>query len=311
MITTLLLSPALDVTYLVDTVELGAIHRPREVLRLPGGKGLNLARAAATLGGRARVVAPLGGGIGDLVARLAAEADVEMIVVPAPGETRTCVTVVGDDGVHTEFYEPATGVDDAALEGVLAATAALDAGGWTALSGSVPPALDPALLVRLLADRVAAGDHVAVDTHGSALAAVLEAVPPAVVKINRAEASGYLGRDGDALALAGALHERTGGLAVVTDGVHGAAAVDRTHARRAAPYPHPGRFAVGSGDSFLAGLLVALEAGGDLGDALSLASAGAAANTARPGAASFTADDVATARTLVRVETAPRPASAE
>lgn len=307
MITALLLSPALDVTYLLDTVELGAIHRPREVIRLPGGKGLNLARAASTLGGAARVVAPLGGGIGDTVARLAREAGVEMIVVPAPGETRTCVTVVGDDGVHTEFYEPTTGVDDAALAGVLAAVSSLDAGGWTALSGSVPATLDPAQLAGLLAGRVAAGDRLAVDTHGGALAAVLDAVSPAVVKVNRSEAAGYLGADADALTLAGALHERTGGLAVVTDGVHGAAAVDGSGAHRAAPYPRPGRYAVGSGDSFLAGLLVALESGADPADALTLASAAAAANTARPGAASFAPDDVATARSLVRVQTAPRP----
>ena len=46
MITVLLLSPSLDVTYLVDEVTVGEIHRPHTVLRSPGGKGLNLARAA-------------------------------------------------------------------------------------------------------------------------------------------------------------------------------------------------------------------------------------------------------------------------
>ena len=69
MITCLGLSPALDVTYLLDRVEIGAIHRPREVIRLAGGKAFNVARAVDTLGARVRVIAPLGGDVGRLVLR--------------------------------------------------------------------------------------------------------------------------------------------------------------------------------------------------------------------------------------------------
>jgi len=49
----------------------------------------------------------------------------------------------------------------------------------------------------------------------------------------------------------------------------------------------PGRYPVGSGDSFLAGLVVARERGAGWEDALRLALGAAAANAAVPGAASF------------------------
>ena len=64
-------------------------------------------------------------------------------------------------------------------------------------------------------------------------------------------------------------------------------AVDAAGAWRAEPDPRPGRFAIGSGDSFFAGLLVTLAAGGALRDALHAASAAGSANSRTPGAGVF------------------------
>jgi 1-phosphofructokinase family hexose kinase len=304
VITTLLLSPSLDVTYLVDRVEEGQIHRPHTVLRLPGGKGLNFARAAARLGGAVRVVTPLGGEVGALVARLAADAGVELIPVSAEPQTRTCVTVAADDdGRLTEIYEAAPPLDAVTLTRLETAAGGLPAGGWTVLSGSVPTGVPLDSLLGMLTARAAAGDRIAVDSHGSALDAVVRRLRPALVKLNRLEAAELLGmpQECEALELATAVREVTGGIVVVTDGASGAVATDAAGSWRAHPHPRPGRFAVGSGDSFLAGLLVALERGEDLPAALVLASAAGAANAAVPGAAEFGLDDVESSRSLVTV----------
>lgn len=50
MILTVTLNPAYDVTYRVDHVELGAVHRVSEVLERPGGKGVNVSRVLMQLG---------------------------------------------------------------------------------------------------------------------------------------------------------------------------------------------------------------------------------------------------------------------
>ena len=67
MITVAALAPSLDLTYVVDRLELGRIHRPIEVVRCAGGKPLNMARAAATLGADVEVVALLGGATGQIL----------------------------------------------------------------------------------------------------------------------------------------------------------------------------------------------------------------------------------------------------
>ncbi|WBU36750.1 1-phosphofructokinase family hexose kinase [Homoserinibacter sp. YIM 151385] len=299
MIAVLLPSPALDVTYLLDAVEEGSIHRPREVLRLPGGKGLNLARAAAQLGERAAVVAALGGHTGALVAELARAAGVELHAVPSAAETRSCITAAaGDDGRLTEFYEP-SGVSAAELDAAVERLARLPDDGWTVVTGSVPAGADLDRLAAVLRGR----SRVALDTHGEALRHLVGGARPALVKVNLAEAAGLVEAPDAGTAVA-AIRALGVPAAVVTDGARGAAAADPTGAWIAAPHPETGRFPVGSGDSFLAGLLVGLGGGGELGAALELASAAGAANAQSPGAARFSPEALAAARAATAIRTA-------
>lgn len=285
MITFLGLSPSLDLTYLVDDMCVGTIHRPRTVLELPGGKSLNAARAAAAQGGEVTVITPLGGANGERLARDLRADGMRVVIVPHAAETRRCVTVFGDDesADPTEFYEPAPPLDDAAWLAVAEAVREVP-GGWLALSGSVPTA-HASDLAGLLADAASRGIRIAVDTHGAALAEILERMRPDLVKVNRGEATELLG-SGSAMQLAVRLHDHGVALAIVTDGAAGAAAADGSEVVHAAPAVR-GRYAVGSGDCFLAGGLVALDGGGSTRDALALATALGSANTARPGAALY------------------------
>jgi 1-phosphofructokinase family hexose kinase len=311
MITAVGLSAALDVTYLVDAVRLGAIHRPHGVLSVPGGKALNVARAALALGTEVRALVPTGGHTGARVRDGLAQLGVEAPLIESDAETRLCVTVIGDDGAApTEFYERAPDVSDAAWAAVRREAETL-VDGWLAVSGSLPDERI-ADTTELLAEATARGIPVALDTHGRALAEIVRAAPPALVKVNRHEAEALLGV-GDAAALARRLADRGVRIAVVTDGPHGAVAAIGGELWRATP-PSAGRYAVGSGDSFLAGLLVGLgpEAAGSLPDALRLSTAAAAANTLAPGAALFALDDVrriAAAVTLTRLDAGGERAS--
>jgi 1-phosphofructokinase family hexose kinase len=289
VITVLSPSPALDVSYLVDRLEAQTIHRPREVLRLAGGKGLNLARAARVLGERVRVVAPLGGHLGDLVAELAAAEGIELDGVPVAAATRQCISAIPQEGAPTEFYEPAAPLGDADAARLLNRLGP----GWSVLAGSLPATTGLGALAAL--------ERVAIDSSGAGLGALIDEVRPVLLKINVHEAGDLLGRPGAALDLAGNLAARTGGTVVLTDGAAGAVAVDAAGAWRARPDPRPGRFAIGSGDSFFAGLLVALTAGAVLPDALRAASAAGSANTRTPGAGVFTRAEYDAAHARIEV----------
>lgn len=284
MITCLGLSPSLDVTYGVPVLEPGGIHRPEWKTVLPGGKSLNVARALHLLGGRVRAIAPLGGPIGDGIRASLDEAGVLVESVATGEPTRMCVSVVDDATLGiTEFYEHASPIDDEVWDAVASALSRVRTG-WLAVSGSVP-AERAVSLGEALAEASDRGVRLALDLRGEALAEALDRTRPDVVKVNRSEAEEAVGA-GSLEQLARRLRERGVEVAVVTDGAAGSLAADAGGAWHAG-VPSAGPYTVGAGDSFLAGLLLAIDEGAPLPEALRSAAAVAAANTLQPGAAAF------------------------
>lgn len=289
MITVAALSPSLDVTYLVDSLQPGQIHRPREVHKVAGGKPLNLARAAATLGAGVSTVVILGGATGTLIEKELQGTGIDLRTVSGDAETRTCISIASSDRSDlTEIYERTPGLSEEVwrqfcteLGGQLAGR-----GGWLAINGSPPTGLDPNALAELTALAHRAGVRVAVDVSGPSLAAVLAATPD-LVKINRAEATDLLSEaDGTDLGtMADRIAGRTGGSVIITDGSDGAVgrAPGEAPFRVGVPAEVIGSYPVGSGDSFLAGLLTALDGGADTATAVRYASGSGAANALTPG----------------------------
>lgn len=292
MITIAGLTPSVDLTYVVDHLELGQIHRPTEVVRRAGGKPLNLARAAATLGADVSIVAVLGGWTGDWLADELAAARIAVRRVTTPVLTRTCVSISPSDSEElTELYEYAEPIPaevwSQAREALIAELAQRP--GWLAISGGPPRGLPPTGLAELAELAHHAGARVAADTHGASLVPLLHSRPE-LVKINRFEAAAVLGLDPatDLIEMAKHLQEKTGGAVVLTDGAAGSRGLGADGRAYAVGAPvQRGRFGVGSGDSYLAGLLTALDRGDDLGTALRLAAATGAANSLVPGPGSF------------------------
>lgn len=302
MIVAAALSPSLDLTYLLDTLRPGAIHRTPDVTRVAGGKALNLARAATTMGATCTAVALLGGQTGRLLRGMLQDDGIEVVAVATDVETRVCVSLASAaSGELTEAYQEAAAVPAGviarfrtAVEQTLhppgtqqAALSQRGRTGWLALSGRTPAGSDTTL-----ADLTGVGHQqgfaVAVDAHGAALRHAL-AQRPDLVKINRFEAAELvdLGADSDLLALAAAVRERSGGLVVLTDGSAGALALDGERSVRVPGPLTPGRFPVGSGDSFLGGLLAGLDEGLPLAESLRLAAGCGEANAMTPGQGRF------------------------
>ena len=92
--------------------------RPGEVLRFdrvvvtPGGKGLNVARAARALGHPAVLVSLLPGRTGEAAAALIADEGVELHAVPCAGELRSTAIIQERDGRTTVLNEPGPPVDE-------------------------------------------------------------------------------------------------------------------------------------------------------------------------------------------------------
>ena len=272
-------NPSIDRLFTVDRLVPGEIHRPADFVQVAGGKGLNVARAAATMGGDVEAAALLGGHAGRWIAQELEVEGVHLHATWANAETRSSLSVAGALEGLTEFYEHGGPV--AEEEWAAFAALALDAAGradWTTISGSLPPGAPAGGYLPLVTAAPVAFDSLEAGIDGR----------PAIAKLNAEEAARATGLDtGDAagaLAAAHALRELTGGTAIVTRGLDGAVLVtpsgDALSGRVDALGPYP----VGSGDAFLAGLMVALDAGHDWPSALAAALGAGAANAEQPGA---------------------------
>jgi 1-phosphofructokinase family hexose kinase len=261
-------NPSIDKLFEVERLEPGGIHRPTAFTQVPGGKGLNVARAAATLGGDVHVVALLGGHAGRWVAD---ELGLPLTAVWTSDETRSCLSVA-DGNSLTEFYETGPTVTAGEWAEFVRTVAELaPSAEWIAVSGSLPPGASG------YGDLVTT-PNVAVDS------ATLGDAQPALLKVNLAEARALLGgASGDAMELAGQLRRRIGGAVVVTAGADGAVAVTPDGEQLRGRLDAVGAYPVGSGDAFLAGLLVALCREEDWVDALRVALGAGAANAELPG----------------------------
>jgi 1-phosphofructokinase family hexose kinase len=291
------LTPSIDRTLVVDRLVRGEIQEPTAFVQVAGGKGLNVVRAAVALGGSARLVAPLAGHAGRWIADELSAEGVDASLVWTEGETRACLSVAdAERGDLTEFYERSDPLSAVAWDDLVAATAALAAGAsWVTVSGSPPPGAPGGDVAALVAAARGAGARVAIDVHGPTLAAGLAAGVD-LVKVNRAEAEEAVGEPGAAVTLAGAL-TRPGRAAIVTDGTAGLVLVTEDGAALSARGDTLGRYAQGSGDAFLGGLAVALDAGDGWDGGLRLGVGAAAANAEQPGAGRL---DAARARALAR-----------
>lgn len=293
MIVCLAANPSIDKLFEIDRLVKGDIHRPTGFVQVAGGKGLNVARAARALGSDVCAVAILRGHAGKWLEEQLSAEDVRGLYIWTHGENRSSLSVADDEtGSLTEFYEHGSIVPTVAwVELVDAAASMLGEARWLTISGSMPRGAPDDGYRDLVAEARQGGARVAVDCEGDRLRLALEANPD-VVKVNQAEARELLGvptaRREEALAAAAKLRDLAGGdghAALITRGSEGVVLAGPDGTLYEGMLYVRGRYPVGSGDVFLAGLVSGLDE--DLGweAALRRALGAATANAEMPGAA--------------------------
>jgi 1-phosphofructokinase family hexose kinase len=289
----------IDRTAHVPELRPGQVLRAASVSVTPGGKGLNVARAARALGAPASLVGFLPGHTGRAAAALIAEEGVTLQGVPTAGEIRSTAIVLEADGRATVLNEPGPPID---ADRWVAYEAMIDDDlpdhDVLVCSGSLPPGAPEDAYARLAARARDAGRRSVIDAAGAALERALRAFPD-VVTPNLAEAEGVL--DGQApeavdaapdarpraLRAAHELVHRGADAAVVTAAAAGAAVcangevvwLDAPRVRAVNP--------IGAGDALTGTLAAALERDADLLDAAREGVAAASASVEHPTAGTF------------------------
>jgi 1-phosphofructokinase family hexose kinase len=243
---------------------------------------------AHRLGHSTVAISTCGGHMGRLLAGTLREEGVPAEFVAAGEETRLNVILVDpESGESTRVWDRGPQTDATTADGLLALVRrfAPDAETFVA-GGSLLPGMPSDLHATALGIAAAAGARTILDADGDALRAAL-AARPTLVKPNRDEIASLLGRkvedEADAVAAARELMALGPQAVVVSMGGKGAILVEKSRAVRAVPPQVEFRSAVGSGDSMVAGLAIALARRQDLVEGLRLGTAAGAATATTMG----------------------------
>lgn len=288
MIYTVTLNPALDKTAQVPGLKVDEVNRITELRSDAGGKGINVSKVIAKLGGSSEAVAILGGNTGAWISGALRDAGIRVKAFEAQGETRTNLKVVDPvGGTHTDINEPGPLVTDEMVARLLdVLLEEVSEGDIVVLSGSLPRGASADTYAAWTRALRAEGVKVFLDADGEALRRGLEA-RPYFTKPNDHELSGLVGREldtvEDVVDAARELVAKGVGRVVVSMGGKGAVFVTPEGAWLAGSVKVPVGSTVGAGDSVVAALAFAEAEGMGMEDSMRLAMATGAANVMESG----------------------------
>lgn len=192
---TVTLNPALDKTAAVDELRPGELHRLRDVIVDAGGKGVNVSKMIAALGGSSVATGFIGGGSGEEIAKALAAAGIAHDFVRIAGTTRTNLKVLDKDSRLTELNEPGATITPDELTALIRRVGDMAAPGTLfVFSGSIPRGVAPDIYALLIREVRARGARAYLDADGEAFRLALASAPD-FIKPNRHELLEYFKAD--------------------------------------------------------------------------------------------------------------------
>ena len=287
-IVTLTVNPALDIATATKCLMPEIKLRCEEPRYDPGGGGINVARAVHLLGGEALAVFPSGGASGQMLQGLLGQEHVPQIPVPVGGITRESLAVIDrQTGRQYRFVLPGPPLAAAELERLIETLAAHAAGAaFIVASGSLPPGVPADFYSRVAGLAAGCGARFALDSSGEALTRTAGRI--FLIKASQRELEELHGRAiaGEA-AQEAAVHALVAAgrceVLVVSLGAAGGLLATIEGCRRFPAPAVPALSSIGAGDSMMAGILVSLQRGRPLTEAVRFGIAAGAAALLRPG----------------------------
>ena len=268
MIITVTLNPALDKTLQVPNFAPGRRHRSVDQVTMPGGKGVNVARAIKRLGQPVIATGIAGGATGTRIVEALNDDAILNAFVRIREESRTNTAVLDPTtGLQTEINERGPSVTPQEFELFHDKLLYLAKGAsMCVFAGSLPRGMDPAIYADLVRDVKRLGVTTVVDTDGEPLRLAMRAEPD-IVSPNELEAEELVGQEfNDVEDRAHAVLEMTRlgareAIMTVRDGCYANVFEEGQALYRVSVPAQEPRSRIGSGDAFLAGYIAARYAG--------------------------------------------------
>lgn len=305
MIHTLTVNPALDITYRVPVIGFDDTTRAQEVFRDAGGKGINVSRVAARLGHPTVAMGFAGGRAGDEIMELLEHEGVRTWFTHQETSTRTNSIIQQDDGKQLRVSAPGDVATEEELALLVTSLWDLRQPDFLVLSGSLLQGIPRDFYATLIAEASSQGIRIAVDSDGDELKSAVDA-GAYLIKPNQYELGRLVGRDihnlEDAVHAAHDAFAMGVGVVVASLGAEGALLITEDAAYHATPPKVRVDSPLGSGDSLLAGILVALAEKRTLEDVLCLGVACGTATAMTPGTRLCYREDIEAILPQVRLE---------
>lgn len=302
----LTMNPSVDLA--TETERVVPTHKLRcgDTLHDAGGGGVNVARVLTRLGGHCVSVCPTGGSSGQWLQRRMREEGLDSVFLPIADETRVSFTVhEHSTGAEFRFVMPGPHLSEAEWMAALAQVQGLQPfPAIVVASGSLPPGAPADFYARLARLCRAQGARMVLDTSGPSLAAAL-AEGVYLFKPNLKELAELVGRSLETpeqwqAAAQQLVREGRTEVVALTLGHLGALLVTRDAVWSAPPLDVPVASAVGAGDSFVGGLVWALQQGQPLEQAFGWGIAAGTATLLGAGTALCRPEDIVRLHGLVR-----------
>ena len=283
MIYTVTLNPALDKTVEIPSLTIDSVNRITTLRTDPGGKGINVSKVIDKLGRKSIATGILGGDTGHNILSSLEKMELESDFLFVEGETRTNLKIIDPASkTNTDINEPGVTVSEEILNQLKdKLLKKLNADDIVILSGSLPKGAPQNTYNVWVKDCKEAGAKVFLDADGPLLAEGIKA-GPYLIKPNNHELSGLMGQE---LTTPQELTEAARGLmkygiekVIVSMGGDGALYVTKDYVYYAEGLKVPVGSTVGAGDSVVAALAVAEEAGMTPEETVALSTATGAAN---------------------------------
>jgi 1-phosphofructokinase len=284
MIITVTLNPAVDKTVLIDNFTAGSVNRVSDVRLDAGGKGINVSKVIASLGGESLATGILGGNAGTFIKEYLDSSGIANNFVTVQGETRTNLKIVDSvKGENTDINEIGPNISRVDIEQVKSIMHNNQgADNIIVLSGSVPAGVSKDIYKELILTAKQSGSRTILDADGELLKYGLEA-GPYLIKPNIHELERLFGvkiyNIETAIKYSLEIKNKFGiEVVVVSIGEEGALFISNTSIIVAEGIKVKVGSTVGAGDSMVAALAYSINRGYTFEDTVRLAVAAGTAN---------------------------------
>jgi len=264
MILTVTLNPSVDISYPLETFQLDAVNRSKQMRKTAGGKGLNVTRVAKLMDATVLATGMIGGTVGDFIEKALTKVSIDHDFLKTEHESRNCIAIL-HGGKQTEILEAGPVLSQKEEEAFLRKFETLVSGKKVVvISGSLPQGISLSSYQQMIEIGKRYGVRTLLDCSEQTLKEVVSSTEkPYLIKPNQTELSQLLEKEVslNPVELKGALEEELfSGIEwiVVSLGANGAFIKVRDQFYLATVPKINAINPVGSGDATMAGLAMGL-----------------------------------------------------